>query len=46
MGNIIAIASIILALFTAGCIVYVAWELTSKENLPDGSDEPDREDDS
>jgi len=43
MGNIIAIASIILALFAAGCIVYIAKELTSKENLPDGPDESDRE---
>jgi hypothetical protein len=44
MGNIIAIASIILALIAAGCIIYIARELTSKENLPDGPDEPDRED--
>jgi hypothetical protein len=45
MGNIIAIAAIVLALFAAGCIAYIAWELTSKENLPDGTDEPDRKDD-
>ena len=45
MGNIIAIASIILALFAAGCIAYIAWEVTSKENLPDGPDEPARKDD-
>jgi len=46
MGNIIAIVAVILALFAAGCIVYIARELTSKENLPDGPDEPDRKDDS
>ena len=44
MGNVIAIASIILAVFAAGCIAYIAWELTSKENLPDRPDEPDRKD--
>lgn len=46
MGNVIAIVSIILALFAAGCIAYIAWELTSKENLPDGPDKPDQEGDS
>jgi len=45
MGIIIAITSIILALFAAGCIAYIAWAVTSKENLPDGPDEPDRKDD-
>ncbi|NCF15086.1 MAG: hypothetical protein GWP62_07255 [Gammaproteobacteria bacterium] len=44
MGNIIAIVSIVLALFAAGCIVFIARELTSKENLPDRPDEPDRKD--
>ena len=43
MGNFIAIASILLALFAAGCIAYIAWHITSKENLPDGPDGPDRE---
>ncbi len=38
MGNIVAIV--------AGCIAYVAWQLTSRENLPDDSDEPVRKDDS
>lgn len=46
MGSIVAIVSIILALFAAGCIAYIAWQLTSKENLPDDSDEPVRKDDS
>ena len=44
MGNVIAVVSVILALFAAGCIVYVARELTSKENLPDAPEERDRED--
>ena len=42
MGNIVAIVSVVLAVFAAGCIVYIAWHLTSKENLPDDSDEPVR----
>ena len=46
MGNVIAIVSIILALFAAGCIVYIARELTSKGNLPDAPEEHDREQDS
>lgn len=47
MGNVIAIVSIILAVFAAGCIVYVAKELTSKDTLPDAPDESgrDREED-
>ena len=44
MGNVIAVASLILALFAAGCIVYIAWKLTSREDLPDGPDTPDQED--
>jgi hypothetical protein len=44
MGTIVAVVSIILAVFAAGCIAYIAWELTSKENLPDGPDEPGRKD--
>ena len=45
MGNVIAIVSIILAIFAAGCIIYIARELTSKESLPDAPEERDREDD-
>lgn len=41
MGNVIAIASILLALVAAGCIAYIAWELTSGEP---GSDRPDDSD--
>ena len=43
MGKFIAIAAVILALIAAGCIIYIALELTSKENLPDGPDETDGE---
>ena len=43
MGNVIAVASVLLALLAAGCIIYIARELTSKESLPDGPDKPDRE---
>ena len=44
MGTALAIASVLVALAVAGCIIYIARELTSKHNLPDGPDEPDRED--
>lgn len=40
MGNIIAIVSILLALIAAGCIAYIAWELTSGDATPD-EDDPD-----
>ena len=46
MGNVIAVVSILLALFAAGCIIYIAKELTSKDSLPDGPEKPDREKDS
>ena len=39
MGSVLAIASVLLALIAAGCIAYIAWELTSKRNLPDGPDD-------
>lgn len=45
MGNVIAVVSIILALIAAGCIVYIARELTSKKNLPDAPEERDQEED-
>ncbi|MCG8370189.1 MAG: hypothetical protein MJA32_06720 [Proteobacteria bacterium] len=44
MGSTIAVASVLLALIAAGCIIYIAWELTSKENLPDRPEEPARDD--
>ncbi len=45
MGTILAIASVFVALIVAGFIAYVAWELTSKRNLPDGpEDGPERDD--
>lgn len=45
MGNVIAIVSVLLALLAAGCIAYIAWDLTSKDNLPDQPEKPGREDD-
>ncbi|MCG8369124.1 MAG: hypothetical protein MJA32_01270 [Proteobacteria bacterium] len=44
MGTILAIASILLALIAAGCIIYIARELTSKENLPDRPEDSARDD--
>ena len=41
MGKFVAIASVILALIAAGSIIYIAWELTSRKNLPDGPDRAD-----
>ena len=43
MGTVLAIASVLVALAAAGFIIYLAREITSKENLPDGPDEPDRD---
>lgn len=44
MSSVLAIASVLLALIVAGFIAYIAWELTSKRNLPDGPEEgPDRD---
>jgi|COG998Drversion2_1049125.scaffolds.fasta_scaffold300158_2 hypothetical protein len=34
MGTTVAIVSILLALVAAGCIGYIAWELTSEDNHP------------
>ena len=34
MGNVIAIASVVLALIAAGSIAYIAWELTSEDPRP------------
>ena len=31
MGNIVAIVAIVLAVITAGCIGYIAWELTAED---------------
>lgn len=44
MGKIIAVVAILLALFTAGCIAYIAWELTSEKKEPGGPEGPDRSD--
>jgi hypothetical protein len=43
MGTILAIACVILALVAAGSILYIARELTSRENLPDGTERADGE---
>jgi len=43
----ISIASVALAIVTAGCIAYVAWDLTSddkRSNTPDDSGSPDNGD--
>lgn len=42
MGKVVAVMAILLALFTAACIAYIAWELTSEKDRPAGSEEPDR----
>lgn len=39
MGTIVAIVSVVLALFTAGCIAYIAWELTSEDTPVEKTDE-------
>jgi len=46
MGTVLAIASVIVALIAAGFIIYLAKELTSRETLPDGPEESDRDEDS
>ena len=43
MGTFLAISSVIVALIAAGAIIYLARELTSKANLPDGPDKADGE---
>ena len=47
-AGIISIASVALALIAAGCIAYIAWDLTSEERQSDTSDgdtpSEDRED--
>jgi len=42
MGTVLAIASVALALVAAGCIAFIAWELTSEALR---SSEGDRSDD-
>lgn len=37
--TIISIASVALALITAGCIAYVAWDLTSEDKQTDTSND-------
>ena len=42
MGTVVAIVSVLLALIAAGCIAYIAWELTSEDPAP-GEDDGDEE---
>ena len=42
MQNILPFAAIILALFAAGCVAFIAWELT-KEASRDGEKEASRD---
>lgn len=42
MGTVVAIVSILLALIAAGCIAYIAWELTSEDAPPGKSGENGR----
>ena len=40
MGTTVAIVSVVLALVAAGCIIYIAWQLTSElqdDEDPDAS---------
>ena len=39
MPSIVPIISIALALIAAGCIAYIAWELTSEDNHPTEPDD-------
>lgn len=39
MGSTVAIVSILLALITAGCIGYIAWELTSEDSREEPLDD-------
>lgn len=46
MGTIVAVVSVVLAIFTAACIAYIAWELTSEETPTESADEdgpPDKQ---
>ncbi len=43
MHNVLPILLVLLAIFTASCIVYIAWELSSDKSVaPESADgEPD-----
>ena len=45
MGTTVAIVAILLALIAAGCIAFIAWEITSEETIgpPDAEDARDEE---
>jgi hypothetical protein len=42
MGTVIAVASVVLALIAAGCIAYIAWEMTSDAQQNHSSTKHDR----
>ena len=41
---VISIASVVLALITAGCIAYVAWDLTSEDRHATASKDDEQPD--
>ncbi len=42
MRSVLPIVLVLLAVFTAGCIAYIAWELSSDKPVsPDPGDEPE-----
>jgi len=41
MGIVVAVVSVLLALLAAGCIAYIAWEMTSDKRLDHSPDEAD-----
>ena len=44
MGTTIAIVSVLLALIAAGCIAYIAWELTAEASGPAADEQPEEQD--
>ena len=45
MRNVLPILLVLLALFTAGCIAYIAWELSSnKPTAPESTDDEEESD--
>ena len=45
MRNVLRILLVLLAVFTAGCIAYIAWELSSNEPAaPESTDDEEESD--
>ena len=44
MRSFLPVILVLLAVFTAGCIVYIAWELSADKREPDQSGDSDRPD--